>query len=228
MTSTAYRQSSRTEPAGAAALVADPQKVDPGNQLLWRQRLRRLEAEAIRDSILAVSGRLDRTRGGPPVRLFAQPDGMVVVDEKELPSPTAKWRRSIYMLSRRAYNLSLLSVFDYPPVAITCPARDASAVASQSLTMLNDAFVMQQAGYFADQVAQEADGGTEEAIIIAAFRRALARQPTAAEREVCASLLRRQAELFRTAKASTADSRRNALVQLCHTLLNTSEFLYAE
>jgi hypothetical protein len=87
---------------------------------------------------------------------------------------------------------------------------------------------MEQARYFADEVARETAGGTDEAIITAAFRKALARRPTSAEREVCTSLLHRQTELFRTTRASAALARRNALVQLCHTLLNTNEFLYAE
>jgi hypothetical protein len=221
MTSTAYRQSSR--PADAAAA----EKIDPNNQLLSRMRLRRLEAEAIRDSILSVSGRLDMTMGGPPVPLRSEPDGMVVVDDRALPEAGAKHRRSVYLLSRRAYNLSFLSVFDQPLVALNCPARDASAVPLQSLTMLNDRFVDEQAVQFAARVAGVA-GSTGERAIRAAFRLALARQPTAAEIKICSDLLDRQAAVYRSEKVPPQEAERKALVQLCHTLLNTSEFLYAE
>jgi len=223
MTSTAYRQTSRPERAG----TVDPETIDPGNQLLWRMRLRQLEAEAIRDTLLAVSGQLDATMGGPPILTRSFPDGHVIVDDKALPTPSARGRRSVYLLFRRSYNLSLLTVFDQPTIAINCPGRDASAVPLQSLTMLNDAFVAEQARFFADRVIATA-GSSREPAIRAAFRRALARQPSPAEVTICARLLDRQAVLFRNAKHSPAEAERLALVQLCHTLLNTSEFLSVE
>jgi hypothetical protein len=219
MTSTVYRQSSRPSPA------ADPELADPGNRLLGRMRLRRLEAEAIRDALLAVSGRLDRAMGGPPVLVRPRPDGLVEVDAKA--APADQGRRSVYLLCRRSYNLSLLTVFDLPLVAHTCPCRDVSAVPLQSLAMLNDAFVAEQAHHFADRVEQ-AVGPTGERAIRTAFRLALARPPTAAETEICARLLERQAAAYREAGRPTGEAERLALVQLCQTLLNTSEFLYVE
>jgi len=219
--------SSRSGSALRGPSSALPAQVDPSNQLLWRMRLRRIDAEAIRDAILVVSGRLDPSMGGPPVPLHSQLDGMVVIDEKALQSPTAKYRRSVYVLFRRAYNLSLLSVFDQPLVAVTCPQRDASAVPLQSLTMLNDAFVAEQAEAFADRVSQTA-GTSGEKPIRSAFRLALGRQPTEAEIRICAQLLQRQAAAYQAGKLPRGQAERKALVQLCHTLLNTSEFLYAE
>jgi hypothetical protein len=221
MMSSAYRQSSHV--AGAAA---EAERVDPRNRLLWRMRLRRLDAEVIRDAVLAVSGRLDPTAGGPPLLIHSRPDGMVVLDEKALPTPTARYRRSVYLLFRRAYNLSLLSVFDQPLVAVNCPARDTSAIPLQSLTMLNDAFLAEQAEAFADRVTRRVGTNRPEALVCTAFRLALARQPTAAEVRICCDLLARQTAFHRT--SGGVDPRRAALVQLCHTLLNTSEFLYAE
>ncbi|HMC66520.1 MAG TPA: DUF1549 and DUF1553 domain-containing protein [Gemmataceae bacterium] len=222
MSSTAYRQSSRQPDAPARGV-----QVDPGNQLLWRMRLRRLDAEAIRDSILAVSGQLNPAIGGPPALLYAQPDGMVVIDEKKLPTPDAKYKRSVYLLCRRAYNLSLLTVFDQPLVAANCPCRDVSAVPLQSLTMLNDAFVAQQAEQFAERVARLA-GASKASAIPAAFRLALARAPSGREIAWCVKLLERQAAIYRSAKLPADQAEKKALVQLCHSLLNTSEFLYAE
>ncbi|HEV3196583.1 MAG TPA: DUF1553 domain-containing protein, partial [Bryobacteraceae bacterium] len=219
MTSAAYRQSSR--PVAAAA------SIDPANQLLWRMRLRRLDAEVIRDGILAVSGRLDRTMGGPPIPLQARPDGLVVIDDKHLPSPTARFRRSIYVLTRRSYNLSLLTVFDQPLLAINCPCRDASALPLQSLSMLNDAFLIEQAERFAQRVATMA-GTSGEKAIRAAFRLAVARLPSATEETACSKLLERQTAIYRAAHLPPREAEQKALAQLCHTLLNTSEFLYAE
>jgi hypothetical protein len=226
MSSTAYRQAARL-PQPRKASQADPQQVDPGNQLLWKMRLRRLEAEAIRDSILAVSGQLDTTIGGPPILSKAHADGRVVIDDKKLPTPTAANRRSVYLLFRRTFNVSLLSIFDQPLVSVNCPHRDTSAVPLQALAMLNDPFVTEQAAYFADRVARIA-GPSREKAIRAAFRLALARPPNAVEHDVCARLLERQARLFREANMAAPQAERNALVQLCHTLLNTSEFLYVE
>ena len=249
MMSSAYRQSSRpAEPSAAAA-----EKVDPANKLLWKMRLRRLEAEAIRDSMLAVSGRLDLTMAGPPVRIKWQPDGMVVLDKQSFAGPTAGNRRSIYLLFRRAYNLSFLTVFDQPLVALNCSRRDASAVPLQALAMLNDDFVIEQARHLADRVAglinerrvrsvranakteSKIDGNlarTERTLQEDAsrfvFRLALSRLPSPNEIEICCRLLERQTAIFRAAKLSPPAAEQQALVQLCHTILNTSEFLYVE
>jgi hypothetical protein len=221
MTSTAYRQTSRPLPNPAA------EKMDPGNKLLWKMRLRRLEAEAIRDGILTVSGQFDTSMGGPPVLIKFLPDGMVVIDESKLPQPTAKNRRSIYLLARRAYNFSLLTVFDQPLVAVNCPRRDVSAVPLQSLAMMNDAVVAEQARHFAGRILRLSGGAREECVRLA-FRLALARAPSAAEEGIGLRLLEEQARLFMAAKTPAAEAEEKALVQLCHVLLNTSEFLYVE
>ena len=199
---------------------------DPGNKLLWRMRLRRLDAEAIRDGIFALGGQLDFTMGGPPVRTKSLGDAMVVVDGAQT-GVTAKNRRSVYLLFRRAYNLSLLSVFDLPVVAVNCSRRDTSAVPLQSLTMMNDAAVAEQAGFLAERVTRLA-GGTGASTVATVFRLVLARMPTEAESVICTQLLDRQARTFREAKCAPQEAEHKALVQLCHTLLNTSEFLYLE
>src|SRR5262249_42872262 len=93
MVSTAYRQDARTGTDDARNRA-----VDPDNQSLWHARLRRLDSEVVRDAILAVSGKLDVTMGGPPVPQEARPDGMVVVSEKGNAGPAAKYRRSVYIV----------------------------------------------------------------------------------------------------------------------------------
>jgi hypothetical protein len=230
MTSTVYRQASRRAPAGGedpGTSGADPALVDPGNQLLWRMRLRRLDSEAVRDTILAVSGRLDRAMGGPPIPQEAHPDGMVVVAAQGDSSPSSRSRRSVYLVARRKFPLTLLQVFDQPIIATNCTRRDSSAVPLQSLTMLNDPFVLEHARHFADRVARPA-GTAPENQVDRAFRVALSRRPSPAELSACIEFLEEQEALHRAARLAPAEAARGALASLCHTLLNTSEFLYTE
>jgi mono/diheme cytochrome c family protein len=226
MTSTAYRQASRRD-ITAARSTPDPESIDPGDELLWRMRVRRLESEVVRDAILAVSGDLNRTEGGPPVSIVARPDGMVEVARDRLSDPLDRYRRSIYLTTRRAYNLSLLTVFDQPLVATNCLKRAESAVPLQSLFMLNDAFLVEQAEHLAGRVERCSPTGPEPRIG-RAFQIVLARRPNANETAACRDLLSRQAELFRVRGMTGGEAAHQALIQLCLTLLNTSEFLYAE
>lgn len=233
--SAAYQQSSAVGQAASLPVshisnsnfVANPAKLDPENKLLWRMPAKRLEAEVIRDCILATSGRLNAVMGGPPILLVARPDGLVVVDESKLKRPADANKRSVYLLSRRAYNLSLLTVFDRPLFAVNCPKRDASVIPLQSLTMLNDEFVADEAVHFAARVARESSPtSTDE--IRRAFSIALCRLPNHKEETRCAAYLDRQQTAFKMAGATDREANRQALTELCHTLLNTSEFLYAE
>ncbi len=214
--SSVYRQSSAPRPEGNA--------VDPGNQLLWRMRLRRLESECVRDAVLTVSGKLDRTLGGPPVPIEPQPDGMVVVPADKLAKPTDAWRRSLYLFARRNYNVTLLNVFDQPVMATNCTRRIHSAVPLQSLTLLNDAFILEQARYFADRVA--AAGAGQDKQIEAAFRMAFARPPTQAEITSSNAFLKKLRERYAGEKVEPAQVERQALTRLCQMLLCANEFLY--
>lgn len=225
--STVYRQSAERGPVAATAEASsrDLLQIDPDNVLLWRMRLKRLDSEAIRDCILATSGTLDSTMGGPPIMLEGKPDGMIVVAEKQLPTPTAKWRRSIYLLARRAFQLSELAVFDQPVVATNCPERARSAVPLQSLAMLNGALSWEQAEKLAARI-EEMQGLSSEESIRLAFQRTLVRQSSAAELHESAQFLEKQSAFHRSQGLEEKDARRKALVHLCHTLLNTSEFIY--
>jgi hypothetical protein len=226
MTSTAYRQASHREDAPVAS-AADPAAIDPGDELLWRMRLRRLESEVVRDAILTVSGDLNPAAGGPPVPIVARPDGLVEIAKEKLAIPADQYRRSIYLTSRRAYNLSLLTAFDQPLVATNCVERKASAVPLQSLFMLNDAFVAVQSDHFARQV-ERLSPPSPDRMIETAFRLALGRRPTGSETETCRELLQRGERLYLEAGVTGSDAAHQALVQLCQTLFNTSEFLFAE
>jgi mono/diheme cytochrome c family protein len=221
VTSTAYRQAST-----GAAQAALAEKLDPDNRLLWRMRLRRLDSESVRDAMLAASGALQRTFGGESLPLDVRPDGKVVVKA----AGPERFRRSLYVLARRNYHLSLLDTFDQPAVSTNCTRRQPSAVVTQPLTLLNDEFVLQQAEMFARRVIDEAAAGqTPDARprqIERAFQLALGRSPQPVETRWCAELLDAQAVRARKVSSSTGESELRAMTHLCHVLLNTNEFLY--
>ena len=143
LTSSTYRQASRTNPAAQAAAMA----VDPEVRLLWRQRLRRLEAEPLRDAIVAVSGMLYPQMFGAPVPVQRTADGEIV-------TPAAAGdRRSLYYLVRRSEPLSFLQALDQPVMETNCTRRANATVSSQALTALNSDFVVRQAELFAARAA---------------------------------------------------------------------------
>ena len=133
VTSAAYRQSSRSDGAGRTA--------DPENSLLWRQNRQRLDGEAIRDSLLAVSGRLNQTMGGPSVFPELPPE------LSRLSSKGAVWpvsprvedrqRRSLYVFVRRNLRYPFFEVFDRPDTNASCPQRPVTTIAPQALCLLN-------------------------------------------------------------------------------------------
>src|SRR5262249_7524279 len=140
MTSSAYRQASLfSETAHAQARA-----VDPDNRLLWRQRMRRLEGESLRDSVLHVAGTLNVEMYGPPVPMQRQPDG-----EVPTPANVTGQRRSVYLQVRRSQPLTMLQVFDQPVMETNCTQRAVSTVSSQALTLLNSDFMTRQADAFA-------------------------------------------------------------------------------
>ena len=228
-----YRQTSRPDVSGRQN-QADPLKIDPENHLLWHGRLRRLESEAIRDAMLVAAGVFDSTMGGAPVPLHYQKDGLASFDLEKSPTPTAKWRRSLYLFQRRVYHLTLMSVFDQPSVAGATCRRASSAVALQSLTLLNDDIALELAEQFGKRV-HEIAGRSREKQIATAFRLALGRTPDSDEREWSDQLLSRQANLYRknmnAADALAKTDRKvseKSLVHLCRVLFNSTEFLYIE
>jgi hypothetical protein len=215
MTSSVYRQASADNNNVKAI------KVDPGNRLLWRMPLRRLESEIIRDAILAASGKLDRAIGGRPLDLEVRADGKVVLKDQNIEMS----RRSLYVLARRNYQLSILNTFDQPQVATNCTRRLTSAVVSQPLTMLNDDFVLRHANLFSERVAA-ASGDSSEKRITAAFKVAFGRSPVEQEMQWSTDLLHRHTERYEKQGMNQQQAARHALTHLCHMLINANEFLY--
>ena len=201
--SAAYRMSSR--PLEAAA------KIDPRNSLLHHIPVRRLEAEAVRDAILAVSGRLDRTLHGPsvPPHVSKYQDGR----GKPVSGPLdGNGRRSIYIQVRRNFLTPMFLAFDYPLPVSTIGARGASTVPSQALMMMNNEFVAQQARHWADRItAAEPD---PERRIDRMFLEAFARPADAAEKRDLLDFVRQHRDPA------------TAWVDVAHVLLNSAEFLY--
>lgn len=225
VSSRAYRQSSIILPKQLA--------VDPENVLLSRMPLRRLEAEAVWDSLVFVAGCLVETRFGPAVPVQTRADGVVV------PGKTGGgWRRSIYGQQLRKDIPTVMEVFDLPVMNPNCLERSESIVASQSLHLLNDRVVRELAGRFAERVAREA-GPDVAHQIERAYLIALSRTPGAAEEAASLELIRKISELQvgqgnrsagTSAPAEGQVSLENnlPLTTLCHALMNSAEFLHVD
>jgi hypothetical protein len=220
MLSTAFQQSSRRPrfDAGSGSIQAIGERTDPGNLLLWRMNLRRLEAEIVRDAILAVSDALDLAPGGPPDEITKPADGL---------SQTASHRRSLYLFARRVYPLKFLEIFDTPIMPVNCTQRMSSATVLQSLAQLNSQFVLDQAERMARR-AVELGGPDSAAQIAAAFQCAFARQPQATELEQSLAFIREQLKNHESAETPVDKAAQAALADLCQMLLSANEFLYVE
>ncbi len=213
MTSESYQMaSSNPDPETARA--------DPENKLLWRFQQRRLEGEVIRDIILQAAGNLNLQAGGPG---FFPP----IPDEVRESFPKGKWtagppgpenwRRSVYTYAKRGLRYPFLEVFDLPNMNVSCERRTTTTVPTQALTLLNNRFTLEQARYFAKQVAGLADDG--ETRIREAYRIALSRPPTQRELDANMDFLREQERYHRGDTMA-------ALTDLCDVILNLNEFLY--
>lgn len=195
LTSLAYQQTS---------FSASGAKSDPENRLLWRMNRIRLEGEAIRDSLLAISGELKRDLGGPgvfppiPKELFQGATGW---NARENDPQNA--RRSIYIFARRNLRFPFLEVFDAPDNNLSCPAREQSTTSPQSLTLLNSDEVFRASKLTAKRIAGDADP------ITSAYELIIGRKPTANEAQIAREFLAQ-----------------SPLHELCRALFNLNDFVY--
>jgi cytochrome c553 len=217
--SAAYRMSSRDVNAKSAA-------ADPENRLLHRMPVKRLEAEAIRDSILAVSGRLNERLEGPSIPVYLD-EFMTGRGRPTTSGPLdGDGRRSIYLAVRRNFLTPMFLAFDYPATGTTAGRRGTSNVPAQALALLNNPFVVQQADLWAKQLT--ATGGRIRTATTAAptidtlYETAFGRLPTAVEQAAAQEFLGQQAGDPGAADPSAAWS------DLCHVLVNVKEFIYVE
>ena len=198
--SATWQQSSRPTPAGL--------KVDANTRLLWRFPTRRLEAEAIRDSVLAASGRLDlENAGGPGFSAFeVELENVRHYHAKQDYGP-ADWRRMIYMTKVRQEKDHVFGAFDCPDASMVMPKRSRSTTPLQALNLLNSRFVMQQAEILATRLKSEADTVPDQ--IIRAWQLCFQRSPT--EQEIADS------EQF---------IKQEGIVQFTRAVLNANEFVF--
>jgi hypothetical protein len=193
--------------------------VDTGNRLLWRMNRRRLTAEQLRDSVLAISGQLDLTMGGPPVAQFVSrgdatfkpPGGApAFLDYDNFPpDDPANRRRAVYRFIFRTVADPLMDALDCPDGGALTPVRTQSTTALQAFALLNDAFLIRQCEHIAARCAKDAPAPPAQAA--AAFRLMLQRAPRPGE-----------------ADAFCAYIAHHGLANACQVLMNSNEFLHPD
>jgi hypothetical protein len=225
--SATYRQASR---------FGEPPPADPNNHLIWRQNPRRLDAENLRDALLAVSGELAPVDSGPPKwpaipEFIRRANPATLDDNGRLQNWYATtpeedtYVRSVFTIHKRTIPIPFLQPFDVPDSTRSCARRDVTIVAPQASTLMNSPFALAMAEAFADRI-HTAVGEDADAQIRAAFRFALARQPSDEELAAARELLAQNAEHY--AAAGRERPAREALVDLCRAMFNVNEFIYVD
>jgi hypothetical protein len=200
VTSAAYCQSSRLDPAY--------QDIDRDNRLVGRMKPRRLEAESIRDAILAVSGRLDDRMGGPGYNIWEKNTNYVAVYKPRADLGPDTFRRMVYQFKPRSQADPTFGAFDCPDAALVAPRRNVSTTALQALNLLNSRFLVRQAAFFAERLAAEA-GPDPARQAERGFQLAFGRMPSAAERAAAVVLIQSHGP-----------------AAFCRALYNGNEFVY--
>ncbi len=238
--SQAYRQSS-DNPASSER--------DPDNRLFARHKLRRLEAEAVRDTVLATAGALIDKPFGPPSTIARDPAGRIVVGIDKGTITTAKvepggeqdFRRSLYVEVKRSKPVTVLEAFDAPVMTPHCEMRAQTTVAPQSLLLLNDTFILENARRLADRLHAEAPADENERLR-RAWQILFAKEPAESDLARARDYLRLQTASLTVyhaqnppaapAKGAPAppkpDPAREALASLCQVLYSSNRFLYLE
>lgn len=211
--SSTYRMSSRPNP--------DAIDIDPDNELMHRARIRRLQGEAIRDSILATSGELDRKLFGPSVKIHLTP----FMQGRGRPGKTGPLdgdrRRSVYVEVRRNFLSPMMLAFDTPIPFNATGRRNLSNVPSQALILMNDAFVLEQAAKWAKRLCEKESTADEriQSIYLSAF----GRSPNESETELAKEFISLQAEELGKDKNSP-----EVWADFCHVIFNVKEFIHVK
>jgi hypothetical protein len=238
VTSAAYRQSSRVDLDDP--LHAQAHEIDADNRLLWHARRMRLEGEAIRDLMLQLSGELAYRMFGTSAR----PELPAGVASKSAWKPNAKAsdrnRRSIYVLAKRNLRYPLLEIFDWPDLHNSCPLRSATTTAPQALALLNGEFALERAQRWSGRLLVE-HGQDSPALVRAAMAEAYVGEPAEEQVRAGEEFLAGQTAAIAAAGDATASdllplpmpeghdpARAAAVVDFCHAILNTNEFLYVD
>jgi hypothetical protein len=206
--SAAYRQS--------GSMRADAYKADPEDRLLWRYPIQRLDAESIRDAMLAVTGELDHGIGVGFVLKAKTAEGEYVINENE---PGAR-RRSLYLQQKRTGHVTFLDVFDSAKMSPNCVQRTQSTVALQSLTLLNSGFIRSRSKAFAERLLKEPQAERVDR----AFEWALGRPPSRPEQAASADFLKKQEVEYN----GKNNSELLVCTDFCQMLFASNPFLYVE
>jgi hypothetical protein len=198
--------------------------------LSWHARVKRREAEAIRDAVLQVSGQLNPSMHGPSA-CPELPAALADYGPDPNRRPCDRNRRSVYMLAKRNFTYPLLAAFDQPDRVNSCPVRAVTVTAPQALAMLNGEFTLVQARHVGGALLA-AHGRDVRALIRAAYLCAFCREPDRDEMAAAEKFLNRQAQLIVPAGKREGkppgDAFAAAVVDFCHALINSAEFLDVE
>ncbi len=201
MNSQTYQQSSRVSAEGMAK--------DAQNRLLWRKSPLRLDAETLRDTLLDLAGCLDRSLDGPGIYDFSLYVNNSHFYAMRDPTGESFDRRTLYRTWVRSARSNLLDVFDCPDPSTKTPQRASTTTPLQSLSLLNNSFVLRIADRWADQISQSHSELDQQ--IVAVFERSYHRQPSDAEKDACIAL-----------------ARKHGLAAVCRVILNSNELLYVD
>ena len=190
--------------------------IDPDNQLLWRRRPQRLQAEILRDSIMNTAGTLNRQLFGPSVKPWVSNDAIKTGSTNKWPTNVkdgpGTWRRSIYVFMRRSMRVPFFETFDVPDAMQSRGVREETTVATQALLLLNNEFVRAQAKQFAARL-ERLEAKEHRSIVEHAYWLALSRAPTQRELDLSLGLL---------------ESKGQSVTDFCHILFALNEFIYVD
>ncbi|HEV7405683.1 MAG TPA: PSD1 and planctomycete cytochrome C domain-containing protein [Chthoniobacteraceae bacterium] len=215
--SAAYRQ--------ASAFREDGRQIDPQNTRLWRMNKQRLEAEVLRDGILAVSGKLNLEMGGPGIKPRIRAELLPASQRNKWPQleqeGPEQWRRSVYIYVKRQLLMPMMELFDAPTTIDSCAQRTPSVVPTQALVLMNDEFMEDHAGFLAQRAGEPLAQG-----VARMYELAMSHPAGEARLQQATAFVQDRERAYSEEKSDAA--RLRALTDLAHVLLNSSEFLYVE
>ncbi|NOY41779.1 MAG: DUF1553 domain-containing protein [Planctomycetes bacterium] len=204
---------------------------DAANQLWWHAKRYRLDAEALRDAMLQVTGELDPTRGGPSFRPTMDASALEGLSQKEAAwhsSPAQQQlRRSLYMFSKRSLLLPMMTTFNFSDTISPCGQRDVTIAPTQALALLNNAFAHERSMALARRVASSGASDRLEQVQ-SVWRFTLGRDPKPEEEQLAVAHLAQQQDRFEAVTSAEATPELLSLASLCHVVLNSNEFIYVD
>lgn len=229
VSSATYRQRSGRNDKSQAAHQS--YETDPDNRLLWRQNIRRMEAEVLRDSVLASSGNLNSQMHGPGIKPRMRAELIDASQRNKWPDIKTEnsihWRRSVYIYVKRQLLMPMMELFDSPTTTDSCSVRPTSIVPTQALILMNDEFIEDQAADLARRSGSQSNADLAQ-VIKHAHRLTLARPPSLSRLNRSLGFVEQQITSYRADGMKSETARHKAMTDLCHVLLNSSEFVFVE